>query len=100
MLRARRTARATARPLLRHGRALPGIGSRLADIEDGGDPSGCGGVSGKEPRQARRDVAPPSSAESRAAELGAERRAGRVPDEMRGVGHLTVFEAGGRKPGG
>jgi hypothetical protein len=44
------------------------------------------GVSGKGPMQARRDAAPPSSAESHAAELEPERDAGRVPDEMRGVG--------------
>jgi hypothetical protein len=44
------------------------------------------GVSGKGPRQARRDAVPPSSAESHAAELGPERDAGRVPDEMQGVG--------------
>jgi hypothetical protein len=30
-------------PLGRHGRASPGIGSRLADMEDGGDPGSCGG---------------------------------------------------------
>jgi hypothetical protein len=69
-------------------------------MEDGTIRAAVEGFSGEVPRQACRDVVPPSSVKSRAGELGPERGAGRVPDEMRGVGCLTVFEAGGRKPGG
>ena len=58
------------------------------------------GFSDEGARQACRDAATTSSAESRAGELGLEHGAGRMPDEVQGVGCSTVSEAEERRLGG